>query len=166
MFSLLLAACASAPPPATPAFASVPSAIVESMCARLHDEGMNGDVFAVKTTRPLITPAVLQALAEAAFYRGQADDRGAREAASAPPIPLDLPAKSCVRRFVDAPDSNADVMLLEFSRPFPNPFARGQLGLVVRLSLGGEAAIWYWLPLGHRGGGWVAGAPSMLALRE
>ena len=61
---------------------------------------------------------------------------------------------------------DADVMVLQFSAPFSNPFSRRQLGVVARVSLGDESPMWYWIPIGQRNGTWAAGSPVILSVRE
>ena len=160
---ILFVACAHkppAPPPTPPSM--VPRAAVDAMCSRMHSEGINTELRAVKTSQPLITPQAVAALGSAMFYSGRV----------APQItaPISVPvqtAGTCVTRAVDSvSDSQSDVMVVEFSSPFANPFARGQLGVFARVSLGNEAATWYWIPIGERGGQWGAASPLMLSIRE
>jgi len=66
---LLAVACAHKPPP-PPAIPppAVPRAAVDMMCTRMHTEGINGELRAVKTSQPLITQSAVMALAAAMFY--------------------------------------------------------------------------------------------------
>ena len=161
--AFLALACSYTPPPPPPVPPSaVPSAAVDVMCSRLHGEGINSELRALKMTQPLITPQSVQGLAEAVYYSGKAS---ARIAASAI-VPVET-AGTCVTHTIDAigPHDN-DVMILEFSSPFENPFVHGQLGCFARLSLGTEAATWYWVPIGLHGGNWGAASPIMLPMRD
>ena len=161
--ALLALACSSAPPPPPPVPpAAVPASAVDVMCSRLHTEGINSELRAVKMTQPLITPQTVQGLAEAVYYSG----RSAPRIAAAATVPVET-AGTCVTHTIDAitPHEN-DVMILEFSSPFENPFVRGQLGCFARLSLGTEAASWYWVPIGLHGGTWGAATPIMLPIRD
>jgi hypothetical protein len=163
---MLVASCASAPKPIVLP-TSVPKGALEAICLRLHDEGMSGALRVVGNSQPLITRAALQALAEAAFFRGNVDPESVTSAV-APPVPVDVPDRSCATRVIESidPRRDADAMVLQFSRPFANPFAHRQLGLLARLSLGGESATWYWIPLAQQNTRWIAGSPMTLSVTE
>ena len=160
---LALVACAHHPPPPPPIPpTAVPRAAVDMMCSRMHAEGMTGELRALRMTQPLITPTSVEALASAMFYTG----RSAPQISAAASVPVET-SGSCVTRAVDSITSrDADVMIVAFSSPFANPFVRGQLGVFARVSLGAEAATWYWIPIGQRGGSWGAANPVMLAVRD
>ena len=68
---LLAVACAHKPPP-PPAIPppAVPRAAVDMMCTRMHTEGINGELRAVKTSQPLITQSAVMALAAAIYVGG------------------------------------------------------------------------------------------------
>jgi hypothetical protein len=159
--SLLALACASAPPPPA-APSAVPSAAVEAMCGRMRTEGMTADLRVVRMTQPIVTPAVISSLADVTFDQGKAS----QPVMPAGPLPVE-PA-SCSKVTIDSINSkrDADVMVLQFSAPFSNPFSRRQLGVVARISLGDESPMWYWIPIGQRNGTWSAGRPVILAIRE
>ena len=81
---------------------------------------------------------------------------------------VEVPAQTCISRFVtpqEAARAN-DVMIIRFSSPFVNPFGRGQTGTLARLSLGNEAATWYWIPLVYRNDRWLAAPPLALSVLE
>jgi hypothetical protein len=128
----------------------------------MHAEGMSGELRVVRNSQPLITSASIEALAEAMFYRG----RSVAPVTAATSVPVETQG-SCSLRAIDAiHPGDSDVMVLQFSSPFANPFVRGQLGVIARLSLGNEAPTWYWIPIGQRSGVWGAAAPLMLAVRD
>ncbi len=160
---LAVMACAHnppAPPPTPPSV--VPRAAVDMLCTRMHSEGMTGELRALKTSQPLITPPSVEGLAEATFYRGRSIPR----VTAAETVPVEI-SGSCVTRAIDSISGrDSDAMVVQFSSPFENPFVRGQLGVFARLSLGNEAATWYWIPIGQRNGVWGAANPIMLAVRE
>jgi len=133
------------------------------MCSRMHTEGISaGELRALKMTQPLITPQSVQGLAEAVYYSG----RSAPRIAAAATVPVET-AGTCVTRTIDAiTPHDYDAMIVEFSSPFENPFVHGQLGVFARLSLGAEAASWYWVPIGLHGDTWGAAAPIMLPIRD
>jgi hypothetical protein len=141
----------------------VPRAAVDAMCSRMKSEGINTELRVVKTSQPLITPQAMAALASAMFFNG----RGQTNMSVAPSVPVQT-AGSCVSRSIDTvTSSDADVMVVEFSSPFTNPFARNQLGVLARVSLGNESPSWYWIPIGQNGNGiWGASSPIMISLRE
>jgi len=162
-FCLLLFAfgCASAPPPTAPPSA-VPRSVVEVMCAQMRSEGMTAGIRVVKTTQPIVTPAVISALADVAFYRGKPVSPVTPNAA------LPVEPASCSRVMIDAinPRRDADAMVLQFSSPFSNPYTRRQIGVVGRLSLGEDNPVWYWIPMVDRKGSWAASTPLILGVRE
>jgi hypothetical protein len=160
---LVLFGCAHNPPPPPPTPPPmVPRAAVDAMCSRMHSEGINTELRAVRTSQPLVTPQAMAALASAMFYSG----RGKAEMSVAPTVPVQT-SGSCVSRAIDAVSArDADVMVVEFSSPFANPFARNQLGVFARVSLANEAATWYWIPIAGRGDTWAAASPLMLSIRE
>ena len=166
--TLLLAACASKPVMPPKPVTVLPSAALDMLCARLHAEGMTSEVRIVKETQAIVTPASLSALAEASFSTASVKPDAIQAIINTPLVPIEQPAQSCFARFVTPAEAKraTDVMLVQFSSPFPNPFARGQMGSLVRLSLGGEASIWYWIPLLNRDDRWLAGPPVTLSVIE
>ena len=168
---LMLASCASAPaPPPPPKLTEIPRAVLDVFCGRLHDEGVSSEttVDVLTTTQPLITPAAINGLAEAAFWTKPFDsvmlsDTASREAA---PLPVVVPRGACAWRGVDENARRAaDVMTIELSSPFRNPFARDAYGLLARVSLARESATWYWVPLGAVDGRWAVGTPMLMGMR-
>lgn len=167
---ILLIACATTPPPPTPKLTEVPSGVLDAFCARLHDEGVSVEttVDVVSTTQPIITSDSISALAEAAFSHQPFDPVAVADATNrdAAPLPVLVPQSSCAWRAVDETAARAaDVMTIELSSPFKNPFARNSFGLLARVSLARESATWYWVPLGEREGRWAAGKPMLLGMR-
>ena len=164
---VLFTACATTAPTPPPQFTVVPSSALDAMCARMHDEGIATTVDVVRTSRPLVTQHSLQALLEMAFQRHV--DSAAAEAAFATnqtPLPLARNA-TCSWNAVDATARRSgDTMTVELSAPFAAPFSRGGTGVLARLSLGGESATWYWIPLANKIGAWVAGRATALSLHE
>jgi hypothetical protein len=148
----------------------VPHGVLDVFCSRLHDEGVSVEttVEVVSTTQPLITPEAMESLAEAIGYSQAFDPVVMSQKAShdASRMPVTVPQGTCAWRAVDEKARRAsDVMTIEFSSPFVNPFARNSFGLLARLSLAREAATWYWVPLGERNGQLAAGRPTLLGMR-
>jgi hypothetical protein len=140
----------------------VPHAAVDAMCGRMHAEGISTELRALKITQPLITSAAVEALASAMSYNRRKEPQIAAAAA----VPVET-SGSCVTHPLDAiTGRDSDVMVVAFSPPFENPFVPRQLGVFARLSLGNEAATWYWVPIAERNGAWAAAAPMMLAVRD
>lgn len=164
---ILLTACASSPPP-PPHFTELPESALEVMCARFHAEGMTSELRVVKETQALATPASLQALSEVSNRSTTIPPDIVRTIVNTPLLPLEMPSKSCAARFITAADIGraSDVMILQFSSPFANPFARNQTGVLARLSLGSEVSTWYWVPLMNQNDRWLAGTPSALSVIE
>ena len=169
---LVVIACATAPPPAPAVhWTEVPRAVLDVFCTRLHDEGVSPEttVDVVSTTQKLITPQAMTGLAETGFFDKPVDAYTAAETANrgAAPMPIAVPRGACAWRAVDekAPRA-ADVMTIELSSPFANPFARGNAyGLFARISLADESSTWYWVPLAQINGRWAAGTPLLLGIR-
>jgi hypothetical protein len=170
-FIVLIAACATAPPPPpAPKWTEVPRGVLDAFCAKLHDEGISVETAmeVVTTTQPLITPQAMSGLAESVMYAKNFDAYTVAEDASRDiePLAVVVPAGSCGWRAIDQKARRAsDVMTVELSAPFKNPFARKASGLFARLSLARDSATWYWLPLAEREGRWVVGRPVLLGMR-
>jgi hypothetical protein len=144
--------------------------VLDGFCSRLHDEGVSTEttVDVVSTTQPLITPTAIEGLAEAAFWAKPFDPVALSEAATreAAPLPVVVPRGTCAWRAVDANAKRAgDIMTIELSSPFRNPFGRDAYGILARVSLARESATWYWVPLGAVGGRWAVGTPMLLGMR-
>jgi len=138
------------------------------MCTRLKAEGLTSEVRVIKETQPIITQGVITGLAEASFNNKPVHAEVVQAILLTPLIPIEVPANTCVSRFVTSAEAARamDVMILQFSSPFVNPFGRGQMGTLVRMSLGGESSSWYWIPLYYRGDRWLAGPPAPLSILE
>ena len=176
---LLVSACATASTPAPPQqpaqapppeFKVIPAVVLDAMCVRLHDEGFSREqvIDLVIETRPLVNGPSLAALAEAAFYKGKADAQLMQEAIATNDLKLPIAkATGCAWHPVTATATpRSDAMRLEISAPFTPPFKKGGLGVLTRLSLGGEAPMWYWIPLFYNQGVWIAGQPAPLGLHQ
>jgi hypothetical protein len=175
----IFAACATSgaatpPPPRLPQWATIPAAVSETLCTSFREEGISATagLNVVKTTQSLlITPAAMQSLAEDSF--GTIDPTRAADAAvaAAHEVPIALP-HGCAWRPIEAQSAGefADTMTLELSPPLVNPFGlkfgHGSAGMFARVSLAGEAATWYWLPLLQRGESWSAGRLHVLGNRQ
>jgi hypothetical protein len=166
--AVFLAACASSAPPPLPKVERLPEAALDVICSRLRAEGMTSELRVVKETQPIVTPGALQALAEISDRAKPPKPEALQAIASAAAVPIEPRSNTCISRYVTAADAARvnDVMILQFSSPFVNPFGRGESGTLVRISLGGESSTWYWIPLAYRSERWMAGAPMPLAFVE
>jgi hypothetical protein len=174
-FALLAASCKSAPPPAVPPpWTELPPVISEAVCMRARSEavGTEAPIAIVKTTQRIVNGQSIDALAHAygVSFGGpaQAADLIARRLTE---LPVLLPMSgggSCAFRPIDAHDQGrvTDVMLLQLSSPFVNPFTKRESGLFARLSVGGHDATWYWIPIAERKGLWLVGTVLPLDLHE
>lgn len=169
---LLLAACATAVPPAkTPDWTEVPAPILNAFCSRLRNDAISREsqISVVKTTQPIVTASSLRSLGEAYFKIGDTVMLAEALNASLKPLPLNI-AKggSCTWKPIDHLDPKRDheVLVLELSAPFVNPFVRGESGLFARISAGGQGSQWYWIPVAERNGQWAVGGVMPLELHE
>src|SRR4051812_35075577 len=170
---LLLAACATTPPPVakTPEWTEVPSAILNAFCARVRGEAVSRDsqISVVKTTQPIVTATSLRSLAESYFMTADTVMLAEALNAALKPIPLTITANgSCSWKTIEHLDTRRDheVLVVELSSPFPNPYVRGESGLFARLSAGGQGSQWYWIPLAERKGQWAVGRVIPLEMHE
>jgi hypothetical protein len=154
-------ACAAPPattPLVSPEWDSVPSGVIDVLCTRLRDDAIS-TVAVVKTTQRIATPQGLAVLGASYGKRTSNDRITAALAASQRSVPVDAKSSVCTVTPIDRLDGrlHGDFMILELSTPLANPFARNEAGLFARVSLGGQHPAWYWIPLGHTGGQWIAG---------
>ncbi len=170
---LLLAACATAtaPPKKAPEWTTVPAPILNAFCARLRGEGVARDsqILVLKMTQPLITASSIDGLGQAFFKRGNSVMMSEALNAVVKPIPLTIPTSgSCTWLPIDAVDRRRDHerIILELSTPFVNPYSRGESGLFARMSVGGQAAEWFWIPVAERNGEWAIGMVLPMELHE
>ena len=169
---LLLAACASTAPPATPPdWNEVPASILNAFCARARDEGLSRDsqILVVKTTQPIVTALSLRALGEAFFKVGDTVMLAEFLNTKLKALPLTVTeGGTCNWLPIERVDRarHHERITLELSAPFINPFVRGESGLFARMSVGGQAPQWYWIPVAERGGQWAIGKVLALDLHE
>lgn len=173
LFALAFFACASQAPKVTlPEWTSIPAGVIDALCSRLHNEGISSEqtLNIVSTTQPLLTSDSMAALADSTMYQGRIDPAEAAELASQGlrSLPVKTGSRECNWRPIDAAArrNENDTMTVEVSAPFINPFGRNSAGVIARMSLGGEAPMWYWIPIGRRGEVWAAGMPLPLATRR
>ncbi|HKO01226.1 MAG TPA: hypothetical protein VJ032_06020 [Thermoanaerobaculia bacterium] len=168
---LVMTACASAPPPAkVPQWSSVPRTILDAFCVEARAEGLAREtpINVVMTTQP-VSGAAMNALAERsmkALHNGA--DVAEQMNANLPTMPIDVASDVCPWNAVTRLDRkrDVDVMVVQLSAPFANPFQKGETGLLVRMSLGGESSMWFWLPISERNGRWATGRIRGLGVQE
>ncbi len=154
-----------------PDWTTLPSAIVDSFCGKLRGEGMASDtpMGIVSTTQPLVNGNSLRSVAH--LYSKDAELSAAAQviSASLKPMPIDVAnAKTCSWIPINKidPVRHVDLMVVELSSPFVNPFTKNEAGLFGRYSLGGRESQWYWIPLGNRNGIWAIGNVFALDMHE
>lgn len=170
---VLLAACATTAPPAAapPLWTNVPAPILNAFCARLRGEGVARDsqILVLKTTQPLITASSMDALGQAFFKRGNSVMMSEALNAVLKPLPLTIPTGgSCTWQPIDAvnPRRDHERIILELSTPFVNPYSKSESGLFARMSVGGQAPEWFWIPVAERNGEWAIGMVLPMELHE
>jgi len=168
---LLLAACASAPPKPTlpPAWTQMPAAVLDTICAKLQEEGITIDNLAIaKTTQPIVTAASLRSVAHQ--YGKDADTSALAQiyTTAIQPMPLALNESRCAWKPIAKldPIRDHDQLVVEISAPIPNPFARNEAGILARMTLGGHDSQWYWIPLGQKNGQWGIGIVLPLDMHD
>ena len=156
---LLLAGCAHAPPPPPPTFNSVPRVVLDAFCNAVRAEGLASDssIAVVRTSRKLVTPLTIAALAEVSF-QAAGDTASIVEGInrSIVTVPVEIPTENCEWEPVDFGKAKSDMMVVEFSTPFGNPYDKSEAGSLARLSVGGQGATWYWIRLVRRGDHWIS----------
>ncbi|SRR5581483_2986260 len=167
----LFAACASAPPARPPQWSEIPAPILNALCAKLHSEGVSHEsqISLLKTTRPLITANSIGGLGRAFGKQGDSAMMADVLNSSLQPLPLAVTqGGNCNWRPVDRIDARRDheTLIVEVSAPFVNPFERGEAGLFARMSVGGQAPQWYWIPVAEHNGAWAIGMVLPLDLHE
>jgi hypothetical protein len=136
----------------------VPSGMIDIVCTRLRDDAISS-VSVVKTTQRIATPQALAVLGNSYGKQTTNDRMTAALASGQRLVPVDAKSNVCSVTPIERLDGrlHADAMILELSSPLANPFARNEAGLFARVSRGGQHPTWYWIPLGHSGGQWLAG---------
>ena len=172
LVALFAAACASAPNATPPPWTEIPPHIAEAFCARLQGEGIStaGTLAIVNKTEPIATAGAMSALASV-YYKPAGNGIGmadmVRSTTSALPVSV-AGATSCSWQPIDAVHAtdHRDWVVVQFSSPFVNPYAPKESGMFARMSIGGQNAQWYWIPLASRGGVWAIGTIVPMELHE
>jgi hypothetical protein len=168
--AVLLSSCASAPPAQMPNWTTIPRAVLDSFCGEAHAQGLGREtpINVVKTTQP-VSPAAITALGERSMLAlHNSADVSQQLNAALPSLPVEVPADGCPWNPTAKLDArrDADVMVVQITAPFVNPFDRREAGLLLRLSLGGQSGLWFWLPVAQRGERWVAGRLMPLGAQD
>ena len=143
----------------------MPAAVLDAFCTAARAEGLasEGTIAVVRTSRPLVTASSIAALAEISFKAVRDTTAIAQQInESSSTVPVDVPAANCAWQPVDAGRVAHDMMVVELSTPFMNPFAKNEAGSFARLSVGGQGATWYWIRLVRRNDRWVAAGVAPL----
>ena len=162
---ILLAACATTPPPATPVvpdWDQLPAGIAAALCQRLQLDGIGStgaDIAIVRVTQPIASAQVLALL-------GKPRRPAAVVHRALPVATMSGGTGGCSWKPIDAldPARQYDRMVVELSAPVANPAARVDAGIVARVSLGGTHPNWYWMELVLTPGGWAVGRIFPLAM--
>lgn len=168
LYAVLLASCGSnsAPPAKVVDAAQLPASAVEAMCSKLHAEGMSSEVRVVSETQAIVSPNTLQGLARSSFETRKPRADAIQAIVATPLMPVEPPAKPCMQLVTAAEAAKiSDMMVIQFSSPFMNPWGR-EVGALARMSLGGESSTWYWVPLLNQNGHWLAATPRLLSVIE
>jgi hypothetical protein len=170
LIAIAFVACASAPPATVPQWSSVPRTVLDAFCVEARAEGLAREtpINVVATTQP-ITAAALTGLAERSMKAlHNAPDVAEQMNANLPELPIDIASDVCPWNAVTRLDRrrDADVMVVQISAPFVDPFLKTESGVLLRLSLGGESSLWFWIPLNERNGKWLAGRVRGLGVQE
>ena len=156
----------------------VPSSVLDALCASsIRNEGIGRQttINVVPRSQSLVTAASLVSLRRAYLVKpGKGLESTPQLAQSIAgeltSIPVEIPTagRSCnwatLERFDRARDN--DKMILQVSAPFANPYAKSQWGAFARLTVGGEAAAWFWVPMMTRGGAIALGHVMALDVEE
>jgi hypothetical protein len=147
-----------------PEWDRVPAGVAESLCRRLQMDAIatTGSVAIVGDTQPLATAESVAALASVSRRRGDA----AKLAITNRTIPVSLTRSPCDWNVVkvERVRTSHDEMIVELSAPIANPYTRNEAGVFARVSLSGEHASWYWVPLVPTGNTWAAGFALVLPM--
>ena len=151
-----------------PQWTQVPPVVLDAFCTKLRNEGVSPDtIFVVKTTQPLVTGASLGSVGHLYGKSGEVGSFAQALNAAITQLPIsDSP--SCRWTHIEKldPQKNSDQFVVEMSAAIPNPFAKSEAGVMVRMSIGGHDAQWYWIPLGNRNGQWAIGIVLPMDLHE
>lgn len=136
----------------------VPSGVIDVVCTRLRDDAIS-NVAVVKTTQRIATPQALATLGTSYGSQTTNERMTAALASGQKMVPVETTSVVCTVTPIERLDGrvHADAMILELSPPLANPYARNEAGLFARVSLGGQHAAWYWIPLGRAGNQWMVG---------
>ncbi len=172
LMASLIVSCSSAPPVAKPDWPRVPRIVLDGFCLRLRGEGIARDtpIEVFRHTQALIRADSLSSLRNASFKKTDMNFAQLADQlnAASKELVLELPSNGCVWRGIDAidPRRDADVMVLQLSTPFVNPFGKNEAGLFARLSIGNDSAQWYWIPIARQGEQWGVGLIQPLDMHE
>jgi hypothetical protein len=177
--ALALAGCSSGAAPVplqAPQWSAVPPAVLDAFCAKIHEEAISREtpIVVLKTTQPLVTGNALMAVRNAYFVQkalaAPPSETAQRLRAQFTPLPLTIPAEGCSWKAVSAlnRELHGDVMVLQLSNPFLNPYMRNDAGMLARFSLGDANSEWYWIPFAyeHKTHMWRMGRILMLNMHE
>jgi hypothetical protein len=167
--SLALSVSCRSTRPAVPArepftWTRIPSGVLDSLCATsIRNEGIGRQttIHVVPRSQSLVSVASLIGLRRAYFVKPgkgleQTPQMAQTITAELMSIPVDIPqtGHSCAWAILDHFDRarDNDKMILQISTPFANPYSKTEWGAFARLTVGGEAASWFWVPMKTKDG--------------
>jgi len=174
----LLAGCRStaSTPLEAPQWSELPAGVLDAFCGRAHSEGISKEtpIVVIRTTQPIVNANALMAVRNAYFVQRppaiSPSETAEQLRTTLPAIPLAIPTDDCDWKAAAKlnPALHGDVMVLQLSNVFLNPYVKNQAGVLARFSLGNSNPQWYWIPFAHdrKSGRWGMGAFMMLNLRE
>jgi len=159
-------------------WSSIPSGVLDVLCASsIRNEGIGRQttINVVPRSQSLVSTASLVGLRRAYFVKpgkGLANTPQIAQsiAGGLTSIPIEVPAagRSCnwatLEHFDRARDN--DKMILQISAPFANPYSKTEWGAFARLTVGGEAATWFWVPMRTKDGVVAIGHAMELDVEE
>ena len=167
--ALLLATCVTpATPIVPPDWTAIPLEVVDAFCARLQTDAIatGSPVTIVSTTRPLATARSMGILpltvgAPAGTMSNNASESMALMNRT---MPITTQGSACPWRVIPAEryQQHFDEVIVELSAPALHPFSPREAGMFARVTVGGEAASWYWIHLVQTPDGWRPARVSVL----
>jgi hypothetical protein len=156
----------------------IPSGVLDALCASsIRNEGIGRQttINVVPRSQSLVSAASLVSLRRLYFVPlGKGLEKTPQLAQTIAEgltsVPVDVPTsgRACTWAPLDHFDRGRDndKMILQISTPFANPYSRSEWGSFARLTVGGEAPAWFWVPLKTKDGAIAIGHVSELNVED